>query len=199
MNKTPPLSFLPPLPPLSSLPGGALFQNLLDSVQPPPWVVDEVQNRVVLLLNHIVQAEPAAQERIRRQRGKTARLVWGRFELGLRATPAGLLERPAPYTPDTAHAPADLTVTLTDTQIGSIVEALARGDKPAVGIEGDVQLASEVAWLVDNLRWDLEEDLARLMGDAPAHWLMGGLKAAALAVRSFGQRWQPGAQPPAQA
>lgn len=39
-------------------------------------------------------------------------------------------------------------------------------DKPAVSIEGDVQLAAEVAWLVDNLRWDVEEDLSRLIGDA---------------------------------
>lgn len=196
MNKTPPLPFLPPLPPL---PGGALFQNLLDSLQPPPWVVDEVQNRVVLLLNHVIQQEPAAQERLRRQRGKTARLVWGRFELGLRATPAGLLERPGPYTPDAAHGPADLTVTLADQQVGSILEALARGDKPAVGIEGDVQLASEVAWLVDNLRWDIEEDVARLIGDSPAHWLVRGLKGATLALRSFGQRRPAAGQPSASA
>ena len=38
-------------------------------------------------------------------------------------------------------------------------------------IQGDVQLAAEVAWLADNVRWDVEEDLARLLGDAPAHVL----------------------------
>jgi ubiquinone biosynthesis protein UbiJ len=38
-----------------------------------------------------------------------------------------------------------------------------------VRIEGDVQLAAEVNWLVDHVRWDMEEDLSRLMGDAPAH------------------------------
>jgi ubiquinone biosynthesis protein UbiJ len=40
-----------------------------------------------------------------------------------------------------------------------------------VRIEGDVQLAAEVNWLVDHVRWDIEEDLARILGDAPAHAL----------------------------
>jgi ubiquinone biosynthesis protein UbiJ len=34
-----------------------------------------------------------------------------------------------------------------------------------------VQLAAEVAWLADNLRWDIEEDLSRVLGDVPAHAL----------------------------
>jgi ubiquinone biosynthesis protein UbiJ len=34
-----------------------------------------------------------------------------------------------------------------------------------------VQLAAEVNWLADHVRWDLEEDLARVIGDVPAHTL----------------------------
>ena len=52
-------------------------------------------------------------------------------------------------------------------------------------IEGDVQLAAEVNWLVDNLRWDMEEDLSRLMGDAPAHALMQGVRGMGQALRQF--------------
>jgi ubiquinone biosynthesis protein UbiJ len=48
----------------------------------------------------------------------------------------------------------------------AIAQELIAGDKPAVRIEGDVQLAAEVNWLIDHVRWDIEEDLARLMGDA---------------------------------
>jgi ubiquinone biosynthesis protein UbiJ len=43
------------------------------------------------------------------------------------------------------------------------------GKPPPVKIEGDVQLAAELGWLAENLRWDAEEDLSRLIGDAPAH------------------------------
>ncbi len=52
-----------------------------------------------------------------------------------------------------------------------LAQSLLLGDKPAVDIQGDVQLAAEVAWLVDNVRWDVEEDLSRVVGDATAHTL----------------------------
>ena len=51
-----------------------------------------------------------------------------------------------------------------------------RGDKPAVRIEGDVQLAAEVNWLVDHVRWDVEDDLARAIGDVPAHTIATGAR-----------------------
>ena len=63
--------------------------------------------------------------------------------------------------------------------------ALARGDKPKVRIEGDVQLAAEINWLIDHVRWDAEEDLARLIGDAPAHTLAQVARQAMTALRSF--------------
>lgn len=185
MNTTPPFSF-PPLPGLS------LLQNLVESVQLPPWVIDETQNRVVLLLNHVLMQEPQAQERIRRQCGKSARLLWGRFELTLTATPAGLLERPPfPLPPGQPPARADLVVSLTQTALPDLLGTVVRGDKPAVSIEGDVQLAAEVAWLADNVRWDVEEDLSRVLGDAAAHTLVKALGVAGLALRSFVGRVKP--------
>ena len=62
------------------------------------------------------------------------------------------------------------------------------GNKPAVRIDGDVQLAADVSWLFDHVRWDLEEDLARMFGDAPAHGLMQAAGAMAQAVRQFAGR-----------
>ena len=63
-------------------------------------------------------------------------------------------------------------------------------------IAGDVQLAAEVQWLVDHVRWDLEEDLARVFGDAPAHAMAQVGGRIADAVRQFVAR-RPGAEPPA--
>ena len=48
-----------------------------------------------------------------------------------------------------------------------------------------VQLAAEVNWLIDHVRWDAEEDLSRLIGDAPAHTLAQAARQAASALRSF--------------
>jgi ubiquinone biosynthesis protein UbiJ len=58
-----------------------------------------------------------------------------------------------------------------------------------------VQLAAEVNWLIDHVRWDLEEDVARLIGDAPAHTLVQTAKRAVDALRSFVQQQTAKAAP----
>jgi ubiquinone biosynthesis protein UbiJ len=66
-----------------------------------------------------------------------------------------------------------------------IARTVLQGDKPAIRIEGDVQLAAEVNWLIDHVRWDPEEDLARLIGDAPAHTLTQTARRVVDALRQF--------------
>ena len=156
-----------------------VLQSLLSAIRPPDWVVDELQNRIVLFLNHVLMQEKAAQDRLRRQKGKPVKMQWGEFHLTLTPTPAGLLERAAP------DAQPELRVTLTQTSPLALVQTVLAGDKPGVDIQGDVQLAAEVAWLVDNVRWDPEEDLSRFVGDAPAHTLTRLARAAAQAVKAF--------------
>lgn len=162
--------------------GGAplnFLQSLLGAIRPPEWVVDEVQNRVVLFLNHVLMQEPVAQDRLRRQKGKPVRLQWGEFHLTLAATPAGLLERTAP------DASPELSVTVVQTSPLALAQRVLAGDKPAVDIRGDVQLAAEVAWLVDNVRWEPEEDLSRFVGDAAAHTLARAARSAAQGLKTF--------------
>ena len=162
----------------SPLPGGGL-QGLLSALQPPDWVVDEVQNRVVLFLNHVLMQEPQARERLKSQQGKPVRLQWAGFHLTLAATPAGLVERAPP------QANTDLVVTLTQSSPLDVVREVLSGDKPAVDIQGDVQLATELAWLIDNVRWDVEEDLSRFVGDAAAHAIVRAATTAAQGLRAF--------------
>jgi ubiquinone biosynthesis protein UbiJ len=168
----------------SRMPG--FFQSLLSKVHPPEWVIDETQNRVVLFLNHVLMAEPQAQDRLRRQMGKPVRVQWGEFNLTLAATAAGLLERPL------GSVKPELAVTLTQSSPFALAQSVLAGDKPGVDIQGDVQLAAEVAWLVDNVRWDLEEDLSRIVGDAAAHTLVRMARSAAQAVKAFVSRGPAG-------
>lgn len=158
------------------------LQSLLSRLQPPGWVVDEMQNRLVIFLNHVLMQEPAAQERLKRQKGKPVRMQWGDFHLTLAATAAGLLERP------TDVSVPELTMTLTQHSPLAIAQRVMQGDKPEVDVQGDVQLAAEVAWLVDNVRWDVEEDLSRVVGDATAHTIGRFARGAAQAVRRFAER-----------
>lgn len=167
----------PPQPPDSFLDG--LFDKVGNFLQPPPWLIHEVQHRLVLMLNHVLQQEPEAQARLKRQTGRVVEAHWRQFSVRLRATPAGLLE----LGPETQQP--DLTLTLTEDSPFALAQTALRGDKPSVRIAGDVQLAAEVQWLVDHVRWDLEEDLARLIGDAPAHAIGQGMHRAAQALRQF--------------
>jgi ubiquinone biosynthesis protein UbiJ len=174
-------------------PSPSLFDQLFDRVgqalQPPAWAVHEMQHRVVLLLNHVLQQEPEAQARLKRQAGRLVEAHWRHFSMRLLATPAGLLDLgPA------AQAP-DLTLTVTEESPLALAQSALRGDKPGVRIAGDVQLAAEVQWLVDHVRWDVEEDLARIFGDAPAHAMGGMARRMADAVRQFAGRGPHPASP----
>src|SRR3954468_1229969 len=156
-----------------------LFDKVGQGRHPPAWLVEEMQRRLVLMLNHVLQQEPEAQARLKRQAGRLVEAHWRVFSVRLQATPAGLLELGSPATVP------DLTLTLTEESPWSLAQSALRGDKPAVRIAGDVQLAAEVQWLVDHVRWDLEEDLSKVVGDAPSHAMGQAMHRVAEALRSF--------------
>lgn len=157
----------------------------LPELKPPAWAVSEVQRRLVLLLNHILMQEREATLRIARQKGRVVRLCWRSLEFGLLATPAGLLD----LAPVDQHA--DLRLSIAQESPAELLRLAMAGEKPAVHIEGDVMMAAELNWLVDHVRWDLEEDLARLLGDVPARVLGQVVRQALAAVRQL-----LGARPP---
>ncbi|RZI71621.1 MAG: hypothetical protein EOP80_14850 [Variovorax sp.] len=156
-----------------------LFNKIGERLQPPAWAVHEIQHRAVLFLNHVLQQEPEAQQRLMRQQGRVVRFQWRFVTMQLVATPAGLLD----LAPDVATP--DLTLTVTQESPFDIARSTLRGAKPAVQITGDVQLAAEVNWLVDHVRWDVEDDLARLVGDVPAHAVGTGARRVVAALRKF--------------
>ncbi|MDO9404983.1 MAG: hypothetical protein Q7T87_13205 [Polaromonas sp.] len=131
--------------------------------QPPSWLVDEGQQRLVLFLNHVLMQEREAQDRLLRRKGSVIHVRWGVFGIDLLVTPAGLFDRAV------QGARPDLTVTVAADSPLAVVQSVAAGKAPPVKIEGDVQLAAELGWLAENLRWDIEEDLSRVIGDIPAH------------------------------
>ena len=165
---------LPPPPPWLS--------QALGAMQPPPWLVHEIQQKIVLFLNHVLQAAPEALTRTRTLSGRSVQLRWQQHVLNWVFTPAGLLEH--------VEQPqvADLSLSLGELTPWALIGCLIRGEKPPLRIEGDVQLAAEVNWLIDHVRWEPEEDLARLIGDAPAHTLVQMARRAVDALRRFVQK-----------
>ncbi len=175
-----------PQSPFSFLDG--LFERVAAGPQPPQWLVHEVQQRLVLFLNHVLMQESDAMDRLVRQKGRVARVQWRAYSMALVITPAGLFNLAS------EGAVPDLQLEVTETSPLTLAQVALRGDKPSIRIEGDVQLAAEINWLVDHVRWDVEEDLARVIGDAPAHTVAQVASRAAQALRQFvGARVAPAA------
>ncbi|MEE1653964.1 MULTISPECIES: ubiquinone biosynthesis accessory factor UbiJ [Brachymonas] len=161
--------------------------GLLDKFSLPEGLVNELQRRVVLVLNHVVMQEPEAQQRLLRQKGRIVLAQWRQFDMRLQITPAGLFDLA-----DTAGSP-DLVITVDQGSPLDLARTAIQGGKPAVRIEGDVQLAAEINWMADHLRWDVEEDLARVIGDVPAHTLARVGRSVADAARGVIGKVVPGA------
>ncbi|MDH1427310.1 hypothetical protein N5J23_05510 [Comamonas aquatica] len=156
-----------------------LVERAVQAVQPPSWLVHETQQRIVLFLNHVLMQEREAMERLVRQKGRVARVQWRNFNMALVVTPAGLLNLAA------EGAQPDLQLEITDSNPLALAQMALRGDKPALRIQGDVQLAADINWLVDNVQWDVEEDMSRIIGDVPAHTLANLGRSIAGGVRQF--------------
>jgi ubiquinone biosynthesis accessory factor UbiJ len=164
MNNTFPFSFL---------------ESIATRFQPPSWVVSETQQRLVLFLNHVLMQEKEAQDRLARKKGSVLHIRWGLFALDLLITPAGLLDKANP------DAKPDLLIAIAVDSPMVLMQSVMAGKPPPVKIEGDVQLAAELGWLAENLRWDFEEDLSRVLGDIPAHAIADAAKRVGQAVKSF--------------
>jgi len=94
-------------------------------------------------------------------------------DLVLGITPAGLLERL-----ETAPQQA-LRIELDAANPALLALGALTGERPKVTVQGDAAFAGEMNWLMENLRWDIEDDLAALVGPAPAHQLARWGKAVA--------------------
>jgi len=129
--------------------------------------------RITLLLNHVIAAETVAIERLKPHAGRHVQLVWAGWPSLLPAppvvafaiTPAGLLEWGGTEPP----AAPELRVCLDASNPVRLAGMWLAGERPSVNIDGDSGFAADVSWLIDNLRWDIEDDLARIVGQAPAH------------------------------
>lgn len=160
----------------------AQVRQLAWQLQPPAWLLHELQDKLVILLNHVLSQEPAAIERLRRQQGRCVQFSWRQLSLQWTVTPAGLLERS-----DSRQTP-DLRVHVNEESPLNLLQGLRTGQKPSMRVEGDVMLAAELNWLVDHVRWDAEEDLSRLVGDAWAHKLVGLAKRVFKALSEFSRQ-----------
>ena len=106
-----------------------------------------------------------AQWARRRLAGHTGKQVQIKFPLGvflLRIAADGDVERG-----ETAAAP-DLVIELTPVAAAKWLADRTAGWREAK-VDGDMELAAAISFVMANLRWDYEEDLSRVIGDVAAY------------------------------
>ena len=148
---------------------------------------ESVMERVVLLVNHVIRAEPVAMARLEPHASQTLAITFVGWPallptlplIEFHVSPAGLVE----WQREPVAAAPDLQISVDAGNPALLVARLALGERPAMQVEGDAAFASDVNWLVDNLRWDIEDDLARIVGVAPARELARFAATAAAALR----------------
>jgi ubiquinone biosynthesis accessory factor UbiJ len=173
-----------------------MFSALNDLLAPA------AMDRLVLVVNHVLGREPAAMERLRVHAGRSVLVVPERWPallpalppLAFRITPAGLFE----WSGLTGVDSPDLTVQVDASNPALLVVSALSGETPPVRIDGDAQLATDVNWLLVNLRWDVTDDLERLFGPGPAQtlrqiggWFARGLKSAFQGAQTLVDRMRP--------
>lgn len=118
-------------------------------------------------INHVLSSEPWATGELARHAGKTILLKLPVGDLCFEITPAGLLA--VSEASDTSSLVLELSAKALSELTGSTGSLREQAFK-AVKITGDADLAQLLGRLVGQVRWEYEEDLARLVGDATANF-----------------------------
>ncbi|HYN26999.1 MAG TPA: sterol-binding protein, partial [Burkholderiales bacterium] len=126
----------------------------------------------VAFANHLLEPAPWAREKLSAHAGKTALFDVFPARLAIAVAADGRLQ-PAP--PEALPA---VTIRLTHL---TLLEVLADGEEAwrKAEIAGDTDFAAVISMVASNLRWDVEEDLSRVVGDIAAHRMAQAGRAAA--------------------
>ncbi len=176
---------------------------------------DEVQARdlrglplagLLRAVNHVLRQQSWARDRLLSHRGKSVRLgIDGSFPLAFlapnlmtRIGDDGLLEeatssklgneRSAPKAGGRVIADVSLWLKPSLDAMFSGLRTGPAGLSSHLRVEGDVLLAGVMGELAQHLRWDFEEDLSRVVGDAAAHRTVAGAQRVAARLNDSQQR-----------
>ena len=141
---------------------------------------------VARAVNRVTGDAPLARQRLARHAGKTVCVVAGPLPLSLTIQTTGELLAAA----ESARPDLEVRIPLASLPL------LAARHEPTLrrlAMQGDADLAQEIAQLATQLRWNWEEDLSTVVGDAPAHAAGEAVRGASAWGRDAGLRLAAGA------
>jgi ubiquinone biosynthesis protein UbiJ len=126
-------------------------------------------------VNHLLSLEPSIQTHLKAHARRTVLVHWEALMLAPAGEQGFMIQADCSLLPSlegNKDSPADVTVHL---QAG-LLQAAAAERLRFIRIEGDALLAQDLSLIAKQLRWDAEHDLARVIGDAPATWVVKNAK-----------------------
>ena len=141
-------------------------------------------NPATIFINHVLAQQTWARDALARHSARRLRLAAPPFALGLKITERGEVEA-LPLVGGEDSYDVTLSVAATRVPFLFIDPETAMKD---VRIEGDAEFAQTLARLAREVRWDVEEDLSKVLGDIPAHQMMRFARAFAAWGAEAGKR-----------
>lgn len=126
-----------------------------------------LQEAFLAALNHLLASEEWARGRLRPFAGQTVRLELPPLRFYFEITPEGYSRK------GNGETPATVTIAMPNASPLRLLGGL--GDPSSLlalaQVTGAAGLADCIGFVMRNLRWDVESDLANVVGDIPAHRL----------------------------
>lgn len=128
-----------------------------------------IERPLLALLNHLLDGAPWARTRLMPHAGRRASFDLPPLAFAFAITADGRLSSTEDATPTDVviRLPADAPLQLPQ----GLDKAMAQAT-----VEGNAEFATTLSFVFRNLRWDIEEDLSRLVGDIAAHRLVLGVE-----------------------
>ena len=133
-------------------------------------------------VNHLLAQESWARARLAPHAGKLARFEIGPVTVRLQVAADGMLVAAA------TDQPVAVTIHIRAADLPLIAQNRERAFS-YVTIDGDADFASTISQVGQSLRWEVADDLSRLVGDMAAQRIVGGATATLATLRSTRQKF----------
>jgi ubiquinone biosynthesis accessory factor UbiJ len=127
---------------------------------------------LIASVNHVLRQSAWAKERLRPFAGKHVRLVLPPLLINC------VIDAEGEFLPGESDAAPDVEIALPADAPLLVLWGKERVHQ-AVQMSGSAEFAEALGFVARNLRWDVEEDLAKVMGDIAAHRVVKTLEAMA--------------------
>jgi ubiquinone biosynthesis protein UbiJ len=134
------------------IPAQAGIQKLTNFMTTP-------ERPIAAAVNHLLSRQPSLRDKLRLYAGKTACIDMGVMRLDLAISADGLLQL--------ATSEPNVTIAIQPANLPRMLSDMDRAFS-YVTISGDADFARTISELANELRWELEEELAPLVGDIAA-------------------------------